>query len=193
MPDAFSSFASLAAAMIKGVDYSINWQGRDSRVLVIAPHGGTIEPGTSELAEAVAAGDLALYRFEGLRADAFATLHLTSTRFDEPLALAMVARADTVIALHGLAGPGRAILVGGRNDELADGIVAELVAAGIAARRATDGHYAGVQPENICNRGRMGRGVQLEIERGLRDELRHQPDAKANLAAAIRRAIGSLP
>ena len=32
--------------------------------------------------------------------------------------------------------------------------------------------YRGVNPKNICNRGATGKGVQLEISRGLRDDLK---------------------
>ena len=191
MPDAFPNFSALAAASSQGIDYRIRKLERDSTALVLAPHGGTIEPGTSELAEAVAADHLAFYCFEGLRQRSFSRLHLTSTCFDEPTALTLVRHVDTVIAVHGLAARGAAILVGGRDAELAQRIVEEVGALGMAVRRVVDGPYAGMQPENICNRGRSGRGAQLEIERGFRDELRHQPDVKTKLAAAIRRAIGS--
>lgn len=189
--DTFANFAELATACRAGVDYRIRSRNRAARVLIMAPHGGTIEPGTSELAEAVAGEDLDLYCFEGLQTGAFKRLHLTSTHFDEPGALAIVASADAVIAVHGLAAPDESVLIGGRDLALGGGIAEALMEAGIAARQVVDGPYAGHQAENICNRGRAGRGVQLEIGRGLRDELRHRPDTKARLAAAIRRAIGS--
>jgi phage replication-related protein YjqB (UPF0714/DUF867 family) len=59
-------------------------------VAVIAPHGGGIEPGTSELATAIAGDDFSLYLFEGLKSAGNGELHITSTNFDEPIS----AKAD---------------------------------------------------------------------------------------------------
>jgi phage replication-related protein YjqB (UPF0714/DUF867 family) len=43
---------------------------------ILAPHGGGIEPGTSELAEAVAGEGLSFYAFEGLKRSGNAVLHV---------------------------------------------------------------------------------------------------------------------
>lgn len=187
--DPHADFATLAAHHREGADYRIVVRPRPSPILVLAPHGGDIEPGTSELAEAIAGDDHSLYCFEGVSPKAFERLHITSTRFDEPRALAMAAQAATVLGVHGLAAVGMGVLVGGRDGELAARIAMALAARGFAARRAAAGRYAGLQPKNICNRGTTGRGVQLEIARGLRDELRHHPKTKAKLAVAIRSAL----
>jgi phage replication-related protein YjqB (UPF0714/DUF867 family) len=53
-------------------------------VAIIAPHGGKIEPGTSEIAAAIAGDDYSLYRFQGLRDRPREELHITSAKFDEP-------------------------------------------------------------------------------------------------------------
>jgi phage replication-related protein YjqB (UPF0714/DUF867 family) len=45
---------------------------------VIAPHGDGIEPGTSEVAEPVAAADFCFYAFEGIKSKN-GDLHITST------------------------------------------------------------------------------------------------------------------
>jgi len=49
-------------------------------------------------------------------------------------------------------------------------IVKELKAVGIAVANRNF-KYPGVNPDNICNRGASGRGAQLEISRGLRDDI----------------------
>src|SRR5215469_14442257 len=71
-------------------------QGRDFRIafgdsnidkcLLAAPHGGGIEPGTSEIMRAVAEqGNWAWYEFAGfLRRGNRESLHLPSSAFDEP-------------------------------------------------------------------------------------------------------------
>ena len=44
MADRYADFATLAAAHDHGKDYRITVQDRGTRVAILAPHGGTIEP-----------------------------------------------------------------------------------------------------------------------------------------------------
>ncbi len=74
---------------------------RRDAAAVIAPHGGGIEPGTSELAEAIAGADLSFYAFEGLKKDGNGDLHVTSDHFDEATAIELVSASPTVVAVHG--------------------------------------------------------------------------------------------
>ncbi len=67
--DTYSSYVELSAAELEGVDYRVLAQSR-STIVVLAPHGGGIEPGTSEIAWEVAGGEFSLYLFEGLKASA---------------------------------------------------------------------------------------------------------------------------
>ena len=64
--DKYGSFDELRRAERDGVDFRIRVMRREASVAIIAPHGGRIEPGTSELAEAIAGDDFSLYCFEGL-------------------------------------------------------------------------------------------------------------------------------
>ena len=51
MSDRYASYVQLAESEREGQDYSVRVEGdRSSAILVLAPHGGSIEPGTSELA-----------------------------------------------------------------------------------------------------------------------------------------------
>jgi len=52
--DRYESFDELCKHAIEGRDFRIRTASRPGQVAVIAPHGGGIEPGTSELAEAIA-------------------------------------------------------------------------------------------------------------------------------------------
>ena len=105
MVDRYSSFAALADSEREGVDYRIVLQRTAAVHCVVAPHGGGIEPGTSELASAIAARDHSLYAFEGLKRADNLDLHVTSTRFDEPQCLALIASSVTLpLTEHG---PGR--------------------------------------------------------------------------------------
>jgi phage replication-related protein YjqB (UPF0714/DUF867 family) len=140
------------------------------RLLLIAPHGGGIEPGTSELAEAIAGDDLSFYSFEGLKKRGNGVLHITSSRFDEPNAMALVAASPAAIALHGeLDCPDQVVFLGGLDKELGKRIQAALEAAGFVVRIHDDPNLQGVDKNNICNRGRSGQGVQLELSQPLRD------------------------
>src|SRR6516164_10197773 len=126
----YRCYADLARAQVEGSDFNVRVQRRpESAVAILAPHGGAIEAGTSEIARAVAGSEFNLYLFEGLRASgSYAALHLTSHRFDEPQCLALLAGCDQVIAIHGCRGAGPEALLGGL-----DGVLKERIGAAIAA------------------------------------------------------------
>jgi len=99
--DKYATFADLAAHERAGVDYRVAALARGARALIAAPHGGSIEPGTSEIAIAIAGTNLSLYLFEGLQGRRQGELHITSSRFDEPNFRDLAATADVVVAIHG--------------------------------------------------------------------------------------------
>ena len=184
MPDKYESFAELAARETNGRDYRIRALERvGSPVIVVAPHGGGIEIGTSELAELVAGPDHSLFLFEGLKPyGGNRDLHITSHRFDHPHCLAMASARDVTLAIHGCRGNSR-IFVGGLDTALTALLARHLTGAGLEA--SVDGHrYPGRHPLNICNRSARGRGAQLEITRDLRSQ-----GARPIVAAAVRAAI----
>jgi phage replication-related protein YjqB (UPF0714/DUF867 family) len=184
MPDTFHSFADLASRMIAGIDYAVTKVLRPgSPVLVIAPHGGGIEAGTAELAELIAGARHNLFTFAGLRARGNRDLHLSSSRFDHPECLEMLSRCALGLAVHGCKGD-RLIYVGGLETVLVDLLVRQLTAAGLPASSDVPRHLAGRDPRNVCNRGRLGRGAQLEITMDLRSAV-----ARAEIAAAVDAAI----
>ena len=68
MGDKYETFAQLAQTEVWGTDYRVRAVARpDSPVTVIAPHGGSIEIGTSELTQLIAGDDHNLFAFEGLK------------------------------------------------------------------------------------------------------------------------------
>jgi len=152
---------------------------------IIAPHGGSIEAHTSEIASAIAGEDFSLYLLEGIRPSGnYAALHLTSHNFDEPKCLELLANCEDVIAIHGCKVPGEVVLVGGLDKELATELVEAIAAAGLECH--LDGHaFPGTQPNNICNRGRRGVGVQLELSVAFR----MSSACKRHLVAAVRNAL----
>ncbi|TGV72778.1 hypothetical protein EN792_063165, partial [Mesorhizobium sp. M00.F.Ca.ET.149.01.1.1] len=68
MDNEFPNFAALKAAKIENVDYRvvIRRGARTGNAIVMAPHGGKIEPRTSLITETIAGRDLDMYCFEGL-------------------------------------------------------------------------------------------------------------------------------
>jgi len=163
-------FADLAQHYTEGVDYAIRVASREhSQVAILAPHGGRIEGRTSEVARLIAGDEHRLYLFEGLRpnGDNFDCLHLASHCFDEPRALELIANCDSVVAVHGYAASGPDVLLGGLDERLKREVARALADCGVSC--LTEGHrFPGKHPHNICNRGRSGRGVQLELSEGLR-------------------------
>lgn len=189
MADKYKTFEELRQSEREGIDYRVRYVERSSPIAVIAPHGGKIEPTTSEIAIAIAGNNHSYYCFEGIKLDNNADLHITSTRFDEPVCLGLLSKTACVVTVHGLRGAGAKTHVGGRHQALRNEICSALKAAGFIVTIEADGDYAGTSSDNICNRGLLGAGVQLEIERGLRDGLRESEDEMGRFAAAVRSAV----
>jgi phage replication-related protein YjqB (UPF0714/DUF867 family) len=170
MADTYANFRELARHERAGIDYRIVARGALPSIMVVAPHGGGIEPGTSEVADAAAAGELGFYAFEGLKPRGNGELHITSTRFDEPVCLSLIERSQVVLTIHGEHGQadGPLVFAGGLHQPLRRRIEAALRERGFDVRRHTDPDLQGLDPRNLCNRGQTGRGVQLELSRALR-------------------------
>lgn len=167
--DKYRNYKELSVGERRGQDYQIRARARsNSAWLVMAPHGGRIEPGTSEIAMAVARGVHSSYRFEGVKPSKNRDLHITSSRFDEPHALEMAASADSVIAIHGEASTQQLVFIGGRQMTSQNRLKSSLEARGFVVKRHPNQNLAGAAQSNICNRGRQGAGVQIELSLGVR-------------------------
>jgi phage replication-related protein YjqB (UPF0714/DUF867 family) len=184
----YGCYADLARAQVEGADFKVCVQRRpESPVAILAPHGGAIEAGTSEIARAVAGSEFNLYLFEGIRpAGNYDALHLTSHRFDEPRCLALVSACDHVIAFHGCRGDTPRALLGGLDTGLKK-LISEAIAAVGVESHLTGHPYHAVHPRNICNRGRRGAGVQIELTSALR-----MRKSSRGIVGAIRAVLQSL-
>ena len=101
--DIYASFAALSSDQLEGRDYVICIRRvRDSRIAILAPHGGKIEPLTAELAYSIAGNEHNVYAFKGIKSSGNRDLHITSTNFDEPKALNLIASCDHILTIHGL-------------------------------------------------------------------------------------------
>ncbi|MFN2745521.1 MULTISPECIES: poly-gamma-glutamate hydrolase family protein [Bacillus] len=168
--DQYDSFAELKNHE-DPADYRIVAKHGGSRMLIMAIHGGGIEPGTSEIANELSRS-YSMYLFEGLKSSGNSVLHITSTRFDEPTALEMAASHEYIMSLHGYYGEERLIKVGGTDRTKIKRLVIELNKAGFAAEMLdTDDKYAGTHPDNIANKSISGLSIQLEMSTGFRKSL----------------------
>ena len=197
--DKYRSFEELAAAEQAGSDFVIRALRRPSSVAIVAPHGGLIERGTSEITWALAGDSYSAYSFDGTKARRNGDLHITSTRFDEPQCLALVAGSATVLAVHGERSPEEVVFVGGRDEARCELLCRALAEHGFTVRRHENPALQGTHASNICNKGSTGRGIQLELSRGLRQvlvddtNLSQQPRLTERLTvfcSAVRQALG---
>ena len=169
--DKYANYDDLKQHEKEGEDYVILLRENNSRIAVIATHGGGIEPGTIDIADGVAGRDHTFYAFKGIKRKGNAVLHITSNKFDEPKGVRLAENADVVVSIHGYQGEDEVVFIGGRNQDLKEKIKYMLNEAGFHAEISTKSGLRGRHPENICNRCRSGEGVQLEISRGLRDRM----------------------
>ncbi len=168
--DTYNCFAELKNHEEQNKDYKISISDVGSGITIIAPHGGKIEPGTSHIARKIAAERFNYYCFEGIKTEKNGRLHITSHNFDEPMAVHIISKSQIVVAIHACTGNERFVFLGGRDELLKEVIANELESGGIIVLKG-HGKFKGLNPDNICNRGANKKGVQLEITRGLRDDL----------------------
>lgn len=167
--DKYKNFRSLQVEQREGIDFLIHTELRKgAKIAVVAPHGGAIEPGSSELAKAIAGTDLSFGVFQGIKASNNRDLHITSTNFDEPNCVDIVAQTLSAIAIHGEASQGEVAYLGGSHFELRESLDKVLTDNGFDVKIHKRIDLQGMSPKNICNRGISGKGVQLELSRGLR-------------------------
>lgn len=192
MADRYRAFKDLAANERHGIDYCIRVEDRGTPSVILAPHGGWIEPGTSEIAEEIAGTDLSFYSFEALRNGSHGNYHITSHRFDEPKAIELVGKSWNAIAIHGRQNEGsEAVWLGGRAIVLCSAIGTSLRDAGFDAE--PNKRLPGLEPANICNRTLSGEGVQLELPRSLRQRLASDTHLLRAFRDAVRSAIITSP
>lgn len=164
------------------------------RTVILAPHGGGIERGTSELCLAVAGYHPAnlpitppagvtydYWMFEGIRDGGNADLHVTSTGCDDLVAVSLCGGALSALSLHGFK-PERAhpprdpdervVLIGGRDDLLRPLLFTALKDVDLPVEdTGGQGEIGGDDPCNIVNRTLRAKGAQLELSEPLRDTM----------------------
>ena len=173
MTDKYADFDALARNEVEGVDYRVVLRHGSPTFALVAPHGGGIEPGTSELAATIARDRFSLYTFEGLKKSGNTSLHITSTRFDEASCVALVSQCETVVTVHGenRSATASKVFIGGRDESLAQRLEVAFAARGFSVEQHAHAVLRGLDRRNLCNRGKSARGVQLELSRALRSQM----------------------
>jgi len=182
----------------------------ETQKIVMAIHGGGIEPGTSEIALAVAGyhpdtlvtsiDDLGLHDFwlfEGLLPSGNGKLHVTASHYDEPIATELVQNARRCISLHGCSDTqaNGKIQIGGLDLELGNIVLEELTIAGIPAEITTNEKLGGDLPNNIANKTKILGCVQLEMGTSYRSSLfgtNTQPQRKKTTNTQFWLLVGAL-
>lgn len=200
MTDKYESFAELSRNEKLGRDYRIRPRDRGVQTLVIAPHGGDIEAGTSEIADAIADDDFSFYSFEGIKRSRNRDLHITSHRFDEPSCVDLVEASTRTIAIHGEKGDAQIVYLGGRDTRALRVLRAALRERGFCVKTHRNPRLQGHDVGNICNRNQNQAGVQLELSKGLRRSFfqglsrnarRYKTERFREFVAAVREAFVS--
>jgi phage replication-related protein YjqB (UPF0714/DUF867 family) len=176
--DKYASLKELKANETEGVDYRIFKRVGLTKpdVAIIAPHGGGIEPGTSEIANQIAEKQYSFFTLEGTKPKGNFDLHVKSSNYYELECLELLKQADIVIAIHGcdiddVKDEDKIfVYLGGKNSVLRDKIRNNLKSLNFDIGD-TPNHIEGKDDENICNKGKSEEGVQIEIQSGLRSSM----------------------
>jgi phage replication-related protein YjqB (UPF0714/DUF867 family) len=229
-PDIYNSMTALYSdpSNVEGTTYAKRWKRHEwsqmvekqatdapeTQKIVMAIHGGGIEPGTSEIALAVAGyhpdtlvasvddpGLHDFWLFEGLLPSGNGKLHVTASHYNEPIATELVQNARRCISLHDCSDTqaNGKIQMGGLDFELRDIVLEELTIAGIPAEITTNKMLRGESPDNIANKTKILGCAQLEMGTSYRSSLfgtNTQPQRKKTtnpqfwlLVEALRKAM----
>ena len=177
--DRYANFGELNLNEVEGQDYRIHLRHGHTGVVIIAPHGGKIERGTLQIADAIADASHSFYGFEGIKPIQRnnRALHITSNNFDEPQAISLVSKAERVVTIHGAKGMQSVVYAGGLDMSLRATVLDSLDKLGFATEDDPSPSRQGKGATNICNRGLTLQGLQLELTLGLRKSMFISVDA----------------
>ena len=98
----YENFKELQKYEKENCDFKIEYKSVENKIIIIAPHGGTIEPKTTEIAKLIAGDSFNYYSFIGIRRKTKEkkNLHITSDKFDEPIGDELVKKLEIVITIH---------------------------------------------------------------------------------------------
>ncbi|WP_436855906.1 poly-gamma-glutamate hydrolase family protein [Staphylococcus caeli] len=167
-PDYYKSMTDLYNDTKEGIDWKKDTRNLGSRVLIVAPHGGNIEQGTSELTKLVANdGNYDYFSFEAIRPSNNTQLHVTSTHYDDATLHEMIEDRTATISIHGAQGDEPIVYLGGAKSPLRDAIQSQLESKGFVVKVPPE-YLGGANNNNFINKVDGSTGVQLELTTALR-------------------------
>lgn len=167
--DFYADLYSLKADLKQGTDYVIYCRPGTSGVTVVAPHGGNIESGTSELARAIAGNEHNLFDFVFMNGPFRYRGHVTSTNFMDERLAALLSRSRICVSLHRMRDKHQKIYLGGRNRELKELASERLSAMGFITELEPP-RLQGVDKRNFVNLASEC-GLQVEIPEPVAESL----------------------
>ncbi|MCF7593971.1 poly-gamma-glutamate hydrolase family protein [Staphylococcus warneri] len=169
--DYYASMTQLQRETKEGIDWKKEIRDQGNQVLIVAPHGGNIEQGTSELTKLLAQqGGYDYFSFEAMRPSNNTQLHVTSTHYDDPTLHQMVEGRVATISIHGAKGDDQIVFLGGAKSVLRDAIQSQLESRGFAVQVPPE-YLGGLNEDNFINKNENSTGVQLELTTALRKAL----------------------
>lgn len=187
--DTYTSFSEMAQYHPAGTDYKIIVKNQHPTHTVLAIHGGQIETGTSGVAQALASDKFNLYLFEGLKKESW-NLHITSTNYDESMALNLVDRSKSCLSIHGFKNSSTSeVCLGGLDTELLQKVYYELNKTGLIQQNEVNPckKFYATSKSNIVNRC-SAHGVQIEMSAQLRKRLVENKNEMDLFVEAIKKA-----
>lgn len=173
MKDKYFRFSEIVQSRPKS--YEIFSKSFRNNFLIFTPHGGGIEPGTTEICNWFAQNGISSYAFSA-KGKQCKDLHVTSTRFDEPRLLRMLARHKNCISFHGMTDYAKTkydadIFIGGLDKLLTNKLAHALVKARFSvaiAGKFPKSPLTAYNLNNITNKCSSKKGVQIELSENIR-------------------------
>lgn len=142
--------------------------------MFVAPHGGGIEPSTELICREIAGSEFSYYlaiapKIEGVHGPDH-PFHIKSHDIEEPILHQLSVTHESIITFHSYSNEKSTVHLGGLSEELKNVLAVFLKESGFEVV-LRNGRNHGVHPDNICNRGIIGRGLQIEISNMLMHEL----------------------
>lgn len=188
--DVYPSYTEMAKHEREGTDFHVDTRNRRAEPLVLAIHGGFIEPGSDTVAEAIAGPDWSFYLFRATKNEGYADLHVTSSHFNDPRALHLAQFSPICISVHGYKDRVKeGVCLGGGNAGVRARVEAQLKNALPSVELSENcSALEGVDGNNIVNLCR-NQGVQLELSWKLRARLTSDAGAMNRFVRAVRAAV----
>jgi phage replication-related protein YjqB (UPF0714/DUF867 family) len=160
-------------------NFKIKKHDNNSNILIMAIHGGEIEPLTSDIANLIASNEYNFYSFEGDKSSNDEDLHITSIRFENKDIIEILKTIDISVSIHGSKDEDSIVYIGGLDYELRNfiennikNIFLEKHKNFCIVNNVKDDHkFSAINKKNIVNRNKREMGVQIELSQGFRKKI----------------------